>query len=366
MPTLKSVKSAHPDWHVTLLTEPRGKGIKQLSNLIDDNITFDIKKQLKPQDLMELILLLRKGRYDIVLSSGSSSRVCVLLFLSGIAKRIGYDSGSLSHFLLTNPVKLNRDQYAAQMYHDLVSGLGINLPAQAPSIDLEENACEKMRNLLAQYRATQNAKPLVLIHPGTSKLAIQKGIIKTWSAQNWAELTARLLNKNCDVILCGGPDDDATISDVSARLQEKGISPAEAGASEQAKPASGIFINASGKTSSIQDLAALMHLSDLVVCVDSAPMHMASALQKRLVALFGPTDPAKLLLQNDRAVAIRDENASLIDLEKAPIKTSQDTLSSTSQSELCVQIPLDTVFQTAMDQLSRSSSQGNWTESPQS
>jgi heptosyltransferase-3 len=47
-------------------------------------------------------------------------------------------------------------------------------------------------------------------------------------------------------------------------------------------------INLSGKLS-LKELAALIDLSELLICVDSLPFHMASALKKRVVALFGPT-----------------------------------------------------------------------------
>lgn len=350
LPTLKSIKLANPSWEITLLTEPRGKAIKQLSRVIDQNIVFDIKKQLKPKDYLDLIFLIRKGNYDIVLSSGASSRVSVLLFLTGIPKRIGYDGGSLSRLLLTDPVQLNRDQYAAWMYHDLVKGLGIDIVAGPPEIDLEEESLAKMRVLLAQEK-TSESTPLVLIHPGMSKLALSKGIIKTWSSSNWSALIRRLRKENCDVLLCGGPDDNDTISSIVENL-----------ASGESAP--GKLINAVGKTASIQDLAALMQLSDLIVCVDSAPMHMALALKRRLVALFGPTDPEKLFLTSEHAVAIRDPNAELVDhnfqlKSKAASAPQNGASGSTSQTEPSVQIPLDTVFQTAMDQLSRVTNRGS-------
>lgn len=333
LPTLKSIKAAHPDWELTLLTEPRSKAIKDLSKLIDKNIVFDIKKSpLLPADYFALIKLLREGKYDIVLSSGSSSKVAILLALTGIPRRIGYDSGALSRILLSKTVELNKEQYAAYMYHDLVKGLEIEASPSAPQIDLAADAFSSMTEFLRKERAragTEIHRHLVLLHPGTSRLAIQKGIIKTWSSSNWCELIKRLLSMDCEVLLCGGPDDDATIASITGQL------------GTVSDTAGGLFINAYGKTKSITELAALMELSDLVVCVDSAPMHIAAALQKRLVALFGPTEPAKLLLESDRAVAIKAES-------------SQD---STPATEPCVQIPLDIVYQTAVDQLSRASVQ---------
>ncbi len=331
LPTLKSIKISHPDWQITLLTEPRARSIAQLTSLIDKNIVFDIKKSLGPADYFELIALLQKEKYDIVLSSGSTSKVSVLLFLSGIPKRIGFDSGWLSKLLLTDAVKLNKEQYAGFMYHDLVSGLALSQQPQAPEIELCKESLASMKSFLAESRAGSTDKKLVLIHPGMSQMALKKGIMKTWAAANWSELTARLIACGKQVILCGGPDDETTIAEISRALSGR-LSQEAAGAD---------FINAYGKTGSIKDLASLMNLSDLVICVDSAPMHMASALKKNLIALFGPTDPDKLLIQNKNSIAIKAES-------KSEAKT---------QTEPCVQIQPDIVFRTAMDLLKQASIQ---------
>ncbi len=337
LPTLKSIRQAKADWEITLLTEPRSKAIAQLSKLIDKNILFDIKKvPLQPSDYIELVSLIRQGKYDVVVSSGGSTKVSMLLALSGIPVRVGYDSGALSKFLLSKAVKLNKEQYAAYMYHDLVKGLGIEKTPSAPEIDLAPESLKSMKEFLEKERSRATIKEerkLVLIHPGTSRLALQKGIIKTWAPDNWCQLIKRLLSHNCEVMLCGGPDDDDTIRDIIERL------------GPDAESNAGFFINAYGKTASIQDLAALMELSDLIVCVDSAPMHIAAALQRRMVALFGPTDPKKLLLESDRSIAICEQTASQTQTKLQP--------------EPFVRIQLDIVYQTALDQLNRASVQGS-------
>ncbi|PWT96432.1 MAG: glycosyltransferase, partial [Candidatus Melainabacteria bacterium] len=126
LPTLKTLKEECPHWHLTLLLEPRASSVSQLTDLVDEIITFDIKKRpLLVFDLLALLGLLRDGNYQTVISSGSSPAVAILLFLSGIGKRIGYDSGALSRLLLTASVRLNKNQYAADMYHDLIQGLGL-------------------------------------------------------------------------------------------------------------------------------------------------------------------------------------------------------------------------------------------------
>jgi ADP-heptose:LPS heptosyltransferase len=54
----------------------------------------------------------------------------------------------------------------------------------------------------------------------------------------------------------------------------------------------------------IRDIAAFMHYCDMVVCPDTALLHIASALDKKTVAFFGPTDPRARINYHPKAVAI--------------------------------------------------------------
>lgn len=344
LPTLQSVRDAHPEWHITLLTEPRGRAIRDVTNLIDDGLVFDIKKKpLKAGDYFTLLGLLRNGKFDIVLSSGSSPNVAALLFLSGIRQRIGFAGNALAKVLLTNPVPLNRKQHATMMYHDLVKGLGIGVPAKCPQVMVNDNNVAQMRALTANAAA----KRRVLLHPGMSRLALEKGIIKTWAPENWAALAQKLLALgDVQVVLAGGPDDEATIHDIMRILGDD-------------HP---MLFNAYGKTASLRDLVALMHIADVIVCVDSAPMHLAVGLHKRLVALFGPTDPAKLLWPDPLFAHTRDAEMAAKMGDRDPFLNA--TRSEVSQPQQpYVQIPQETVFRLTMDQLAAVADQGNSAES---
>jgi ADP-heptose:LPS heptosyltransferase len=346
LPTLQSIKSAHPSCRVTILTEPRGRGIRQLTDLIDDSLTFDIKKRpLVPQDYVRLVQLLRGGRFDAVLSSGSSPQVSGLLYLSGIKRRIGYGANALARMLLTDPVPLKRQQHAAMMYHDLAAGLGVNGPCERPQVVARDDALKRMMPLFHVEASDTGPKKVVMIHPGTSKLAIDKGVYKTWSPSDWATLILDLMEKGrLRVLLSGGPDDAQTITEICAQLDQR--APGITGGGDDR------FINAFGKTANVEDLAALIDMSDLLVCVDSAPMHIGVGLNKKMVALFGPTDPAKLLWPDARFVALRDEAAAKKYANIDPF-TQRPALTPASplQPVPYVRIPPDTVFRTAMGQL---------------
>ncbi|HEY9786567.1 MAG TPA: glycosyltransferase family 9 protein [Candidatus Obscuribacterales bacterium] len=365
LPTLASIRKKFPDWRITLLLEPRSRSIIQLTNLIDDTLTFDIKKRpLLGSDLVDLLMLLRSGSFDVVLSSGSSPMVASLLFLSGIPARIGYDSGLPARLFLTAPVPLNRNQYAGNMYRDLATGLGIESPPNVvalPQIEVPQSERESMEELIASVRVrttdggeARAKRKRIVIHPGTSKLALEKGLNKTWPAKNWIALIEKLAeSKEFEVILAGGPDDKEAVEAILS-----GVKPGTA------------LLSTFGKTKSLLALAALIDVSSLLVCVDSAPMHIAIALGKPIVALFGPTDEAKLVPKDKRFMVLRKESSqdTLSAQSGAP---SPSSLSSPSRKASylypgapAVQLQPDSVYQCVLDQLRGKQVQDSFQEAP--
>lgn len=266
LPTIKSLKKMYPQSIISLILEPRSKCIEQLTNLIDKTIECDIKSSNRFIEVFKLLITLWRGKYDMIVSSGSSPLISIILFLSGIKKRYGYDTGRLSRFLLTKAIKLNKQQYAAEMYHDLISPLG-DEKAQLPKIIIKNSF---QTNPMQDKLNIPTGKKIILIHPGSSKLSRQKNIIKSYA--KWDEVIQKL-KENYTVLLVGGPDD----KDVIEKINTDGI------------------INLYGVTKDIKDLAKLIKKADLTLCIDSAPMHMAVALDKTLIAIFGPTDEKKLL-----------------------------------------------------------------------
>ncbi|NJL39626.1 MAG: lipopolysaccharide heptosyltransferase family protein, partial [Leptolyngbyaceae cyanobacterium SM1_4_3] len=55
--------------------------------------------------------------------------------------------------------------------------------------------------------------------------------------------------------------------------------------------------------------------ANLLLCTDSAPMHLAVALKVYTLALFGPTDPAKLLPASDKFLGIKSPTGNIADVD---------------------------------------------------
>lgn len=273
LPTLISLKKQFPDAKITLALEPRSHGIKDLTNVIDDLFLVDVKSENKYKELFKLIRFAQKGNFDMVISSGANKFISVLLFLTGIKFCYGYDTGILSRILLTKAVSLNKNQYAVKMYHDLITPI-TDIKTDLPQINIEN--VEKEPNT-------------VLIHPGVSKLSINKGMIKTISAEKWAKTIDLLVENDKKVILTGGPDDEECINTILKTMQNVSNSN---------------FINYYGKTKNLVDLAKLISSAEKFLCSDSAPLHIAAALQTKTYVIFGPTDYKKLIPDNELIVPI--------------------------------------------------------------
>lgn len=271
LPAIISVKKEFPDSHITLALEERSKGISSLTNIIDEMLFANIKGKLKYFALIKLLFQIWTKKFDIVISSGSNKLISIFLFMTFIKEKYGYNTGRLSELLLTKAVSLNKDQYAAEMYYSLVESITKN-KTHIPEITINRREVESNT---------------VLVHPGVSRLSIQKGIIKTIPAEVWAEVIEKLADSGKKVILAGGPDDKEIIEIISKKVpQDK-------------------YINFYGKTKNLKDLAELISSAEKFLCSDSAPLHIAVALGVKTYAIFGPTDDKKLVPQNGNVIPIK-------------------------------------------------------------
>lgn len=271
LPTLISLKKEFPNSKITLALEPRSKSVKDLTDIIDDLFLIDIKGKNKYLELLKLVYLARKKHFDMVISSGGNKLISILLTLMGIKKRYGYYTGKLSEILLTKTVPLNKNQYACAMYHDLITPI-TNYKTELPEINVP--AQEKIPNS-------------VLIHPGVSKMSINKGMVKTVTADVWAQTVDLLLEKGKHVILAGGPDDKEVIETIRTKTKNKS------------------FEDLYGKTKSLKDLAVIIGKAEKFICSDSAPLHVGVAMGTKTYAIFGPTDDKKLIPQSENVIAIK-------------------------------------------------------------
>ena len=330
-PVIDTVRKACPDAHITLILERRSQVVADCLPQLDAITPIDLQGVSRWQVAKQLLELLQQGppvedvsvevhpsvgapligderpAYDAVIASGSSPLIAPLLSMSTIPIRIGFDSGPLSRWMLTEAAPLRKNGYAAEMYYSLAQAFlhvlaRIDGPNRVKYLELEQknirpklSANDDVLKALKQRLSLPSNRWRVMIHPGVSQVSVAKNILKAWPETQWADLIEQLLawDERVDIVLLGGPDDQATIEQIRSQLAQRQL---------DYHPRLFDWV---GQTQSFQELAALLTQASVLVSVDSAPMHLAVGLDVPVVALFGPTNEKKLMPGGGRDAKFR-------------------------------------------------------------
>lgn len=290
-PTLADLKERYPEAMIDVLVEPRAKPAYRICPNVHEVLTFDFKDRNGPADYLNILGTIRDREYEIALTLGKNWTVGLLLWLNGIPTRVGYKTST--SWFISNPAPLNEDQYTANLYHDLLKGLGINTPGKPPSVNVPNSDIQWAEG---EQRRLGLTNGYILLHGGASKLSQQKGLDKLYPIEKWQEIIDDIQSKqpNLPIVLLHGPDDAAWVNKLMETRQNLKVTcPEDLGKS-----------------------TAMIAGANLVVCTDSAPMHLAVAVGTYTVALFGSTKVEKLLPPNsDKFIGIQSPTGRIADIQ---------------------------------------------------
>lgn len=205
-----------------------------------------------------------------------SVRTAAVAWLAGIPERVGFVT-SPGRVLGTRRVPYTRDQHHAVRLWQLANAPGsAALPAQPlrPTLHPGPDDDAAVTALLRDAGVVPGA-PLVALAPGS-----------VWATKRWpsydalaAQLATRLeaLAPGARLAVLGGAADAPLAAAIAAAVREAGGAP---------------VVEATGRLSLLGS-AALLRRCRVLVTNDSAPLHLASAMDTPTVALFGPTVPAQ-------------------------------------------------------------------------
>ena len=226
----------------------------------------------------QLARRLAAGRYDEAIVLPNSWKSALLPFLAGIARRTGF-IGESRYGLLNRRHKLDTIQLPRQVdrYAQLAQPPGEALRLPLPQPQLTHDAAREAATLAALGLAGAH-QPIVFC-PGA-----EYGPAKRWPAAYYAEL-ARALGARGHAIWLLGSAKDAPVAD------------------EIAATSAGAAASLCGHTTLGQALD-LIGAAKLVVTNDSGLMHVAAALGRPLIALYGSSSPDYTPPLSDKAAII--------------------------------------------------------------
>lgn len=219
---------------------------------------------------------LKAQRYDLLIHLTNIWRGALLARILGTTRSITYayprrDNG-LWRSSFTDLVPLpNKSWHTAELHLTALAALGLtpNTKEFPLSLFVDETARTAFFNALR--RTNWQGEPYLLIHPGARQL------YKCWEDASFAALIDALTMRGHTIVLTGSPDASETTmaANILARLKDK------------------TRVHSLVGQLTMAELAGAIKEAQFFIGVDSAPTHMAAALQTPGVVLFGPTDVHK-------------------------------------------------------------------------
>jgi lipopolysaccharide heptosyltransferase I len=281
LPAVAALRELHPEWVIDWAIEPawgelletRAGGPRAVRDsrrpLVDHRISVQTRKwKRRPwtektvREILGLRERLRGGSYDLCVDMQGSIRSAVLGRMAGAENFVG-------------PAE-PRERQAAWLYRSKVRTTAQNVV---------EKACELLGNAIGERLSPARVtlpvdvlaeawcdgvlagevRPFVVMAPTAGWGA------KEWPAERYGELAAALARAGFRTLVNAPSSDDA---DARRVVETSG------GAAEMVP-------------CSVGQLIALLRRAPLVIAGDTGPLHLAAALKRPVVGLYGPTDPAR-------------------------------------------------------------------------
>jgi len=283
LPAVTALRQMHPGWVIDWVVEPRWRALLAAdepaprSNPADpnsarpvvDGLHFAATKDWRKSpfsgrtrhEIQALRQSLKQGDYDTVIDLQGAVRSAVVGRLAGCQRLIGeaHPREQAAAWLYTERVETEGAHVIEQDVELAAAVAGDDLEAVAPWLPVDAAA-----EAWADEVLPRKGQRAALINPGAGWGA------KRWPAERYAAVARGLMERGMKVLVNAGPGEEA--------LAEQVVQAAD---------------GATGVSCTLEQLIALTRRVSLAVAGDTGPLHLACALGRTVVGIYGPTDPAR-------------------------------------------------------------------------
>lgn len=219
---------------------------------------------------------LREKKYDQAILLPNSFKSALIPFFSKIPMRTGW-RGEMRYFVLNDVRILDKKRYPLMIERFMALGLepNANLPKEYPIPELQISL-ETCAQALTNHKLKMPERPVLALCPGA-----EFGPAKRWPEDYYADIANAKLKEGWDVWLFGSVKDQPVTERIMELTQQR-------------------CVDLAGRTS-LEEAIDLLSLATTVVSNDSGLMHIAAALKKPLVAVYGATSASFTPPLHDKA-----------------------------------------------------------------
>lgn len=263
--TFQDLHSLFPSAKVMALAHTPIAELLQGIEGIDEWIIFSREKRVRRQEVSRVVREIRERKPDLGVLLTRSFSSAWMLWRAHIPWRLGFRDHGRS-CLINMPVCLPKiHQHDVLTYRSLLSPLGEISSSPKLCLKVTEEEKASLQDFLRELGVPRNAK-LLLINPGAAY-----GSAKCWPKESFLTVAQGMADRSLFPLFIGSGDNAIWINDMLAGTS---------------------FLSLAGKTT-IRQLMALISQSACLLTNDSGPMHIATALNVPLLAIFGSTSPER-------------------------------------------------------------------------
>jgi heptosyltransferase-2 len=275
VPALRELRRLLPDAHLTLATRAFAEGIFKGADFLDDLLLYD-REPGESGSVFGKGREWRRRRFDLAVLFQNAFEAALIGWIARVPCRIGYATQQRG-WLLTHPLPLPEwlgERHESFYYLNIVAQLETLLHGASKILDREPvfdlnvaSARQTEGRAILHAHGVRAGSPIVALCPGSINSRA-----KRWPAERYAALADRFIEETgANVLLIGSAAELEVSREVSKHMRREPLM-------------------LTGKTDLAQAVA-ILSLVDLLVTNDTGPAHIASALGRPTLVIFGPTNP---------------------------------------------------------------------------
>lgn len=293
LPAVKLLKKMLPDSEVHWLVEERNAELLLNHPFLAKVILFNKAYFKNPLSFYQFVRFLRREKYDAVIDFQGLLKSGVLTFFARGTYKMGFANHREGSPLFYN-VKFppyDPELHAVKRYLRLVR-LSVNFLTERKILDeIEPLSKEELKEILYGVPLPEKRPPLEFKRPYVVLIAGARWKSKLWPFENWKGLLelSKDLRKTYDFYFLGGPSEREL----------------KAFAEAMERSYQGVY-SLVGKLN-LKEVVWVLKRCETLITVDTGTMHLASLLNKPLIALFGPTSYVRTGPWSQRSIVLYED-----------------------------------------------------------
>jgi len=273
-PVISNLRLAYPQATIAYLANQRTADFLKFNSDIAQVFIYERDEFVgKPLKYWELFNSIKQQGFEVVFDFSLNSSFGFLSFACEINKRVGFDYRKRGLFLTDRlPMLGFEEKHVVEYYLDLLRMVQIPVRSLPMKLDIPALDIQWAQGWLNAHKIDPASKPLIAVLPGGGASWGNAAKHKRWSASNYAHLIDKIIeNFDAAIILMGDSREEELCREVISLAHFP-------------------LHFAVGETS-VLGLAALLKECQGAIVNDGGPLHVAAAVGKKTVSIFGPVDP---------------------------------------------------------------------------